>query len=143
MTISRGDFEELIQPLVDQTLNSVDATLRDSGLSIDNIDDLVLVGGSTRIPLVTRRLSDELKLEPSRAVNPDLAVALGAATQAAMFDGHSIGPVLVDITGHTLGFKQFQHPFVHFQPREIPGCCCDAGAVSIRCGHSGRRLGRH
>ena len=105
MTISRGDFEELIQPLVDQTLSNVDAALRDSGLQLDDIDDLVLVGGSTRIPLVTRRLSEELKLNPSRAVNPDLAVALGAATQAAMFDGHSIGPVLVDITGHTLGLE--------------------------------------
>ena len=105
MTISRGDFEELIQPLVDQTLVNVDAALRDSGLTLDDIDDLVLVGGSTRIPLVTRRLSEELKLNPSRAVDPDLAVALGAATQAAMFDGHSIGPVLVDITGHTLGLE--------------------------------------
>jgi molecular chaperone DnaK len=104
-TITRNDFEKLIQPLVDQTLNNVDAALRDSGLSLDNIDDLVLVGGSTRIPLVSRRLSEELKLEASRAVNPDLAVALGAATQAAMFDGLSIGPVLVDITGHTLGLE--------------------------------------
>ena len=105
MTVTRGAFEELIQPLIDQTLNSVDAALRDAGLSLDDIDDLVLVGGSTRIPLVTRRLSTELKLNPSRAVNPDLAVALGAATQAAMFDGHPIGPVLVDITGHTLGLE--------------------------------------
>jgi len=105
MTITRGDFEKLITPLVDQTLTSVDAALRDSGLSTNHIDDLVLVGGSTRIPLVTRRLSEELQLDPSRAVNPDLAVALGAATQAAMFDGHAIGPVLVDITGHTLGLE--------------------------------------
>jgi molecular chaperone DnaK len=105
MTITRSSFEELITPLVDQTLVSVDAALRDSGLSLNNIDDLVLVGGSTRIPLVARRLSEELQLDPSRAVNPDLAVALGAATQAAMFDGYSIGPVLVDITGHTLGLE--------------------------------------
>ena len=104
-SITRSEFEELIQPLVDQTLSSVDAALRDSGLSVDDIDDLVLVGGSTRIPLVARRLTEELNLNPSHAVNPDLAVALGAATQAAMFDGQSIGPVLVDITGHTLGLE--------------------------------------
>lgn len=103
MQIKREEFEELIQSLVDQTLNSVDEAMREAGLSLNQIDDLVLVGGSTRIPFVARRLSEELKLEPSRAVNPDLAVALGAATQAAMFDGHSIGPVLVDISGHTLG----------------------------------------
>ena len=105
ISITRSEFEDLIRPLVDQTLNSVDAALRDSGLSVDDIDDLVLVGGSTRIPLVARRLTEELNLDPSRAVNPDLAVALGAATQAAMFDGQSIGPVLVDITGHTLGLE--------------------------------------
>ena len=72
-------------------------------ITIHQIDDLVLVGGSTRIPRVEERLRDEFQREPSRAVDPDLAVALGATVQAAMIDGRSVGPVLVDITGHTLG----------------------------------------
>lgn len=104
-SISRVEFEDLIKPFVDKTLESVDAALRDAGLTVDQVDDLVLVGGSTRIPLVMRRLSEEFQMEPSRAVDPDLAVALGAATQAAMLAGESIGPVLVDITGHTLGIE--------------------------------------
>ena len=105
LSISRQDFEMLIQPLVGKTVESVDLALRDSGLTIKQIDDLVLVGGSTRIPLVEQRLTEEFQLNPSRAVDPDLAVALGAATQAAMIGGTSIGPVLVDVTGHTLGIE--------------------------------------
>lgn len=65
----------------------------------------MLVGGSTRIPLVEERLRDEFLREPSRAVDPDLAVALGAALQAAMIVGRSVGPVLVDVTGHTMGIE--------------------------------------
>lgn len=105
LTIERHEFEKMIKPLIDQTLDSVDAALRDAGLTLNDIDDLVLVGGSTRIPLVEQRLTEEFKLSPSRAVDPDLAVALGAATQASQLAGQSVGPVLVDITGHTLGIE--------------------------------------
>lgn len=104
-TVTRGEFEDLIEPFVDRTIQSVDEALRGAGLTIHQIDDLVLVGGSTRIPLVEERLRDEFLREPSRAVDPDLAVALGAAVQAAMIDGRSAGPVLVDVTGHTLGIE--------------------------------------
>jgi molecular chaperone DnaK len=104
-TVTRADFETLIAPLVDRTISRVDEALRDSGLTIHQIDDLVLVGGSTRIPLVEHRLRDEFLRQPSRAVDPDLAVALGAAVQAAMIDGQRVGPVLVDVTGHTLGIE--------------------------------------
>ena len=102
-TVTRAEFEELIEPFVTRTIQSVDKALRDARLTIHQIDDLVLVGGSTRIPLVEGRLREEFLREPSRAVDPDLAVALGAAVQAAMMDGESVGPVLVDVTGHTLG----------------------------------------
>lgn len=105
ITIERHEFEEMIKLPVDQTLDNVDAALRDAGVSLNDIDDLVLVGGSTRIPLVAQRLTEEFKLSPSRAVDPDLAVALGAATQAAQLSGAAVGPVLVDITGHTLGIE--------------------------------------
>ncbi len=105
ITITRDEYEDLIRPLVDRTIECVDEALRDAKLHINQIDDLVLVGGSTRTPLVIERLRDEFLREPSRAVDPDLAVALGAATQAAMFSGLAIGPVLVDVNAHTLGIE--------------------------------------
>jgi len=103
--ISRAKFEDLIRTYVDRTIQSVDTALRDAGLTVHQIDDLVLVGGSTRIPLVEQRLRDEFLREPSRSVDPDLAVALGAAVQAAMIQGEAIGPVLVDVCAHTLGIE--------------------------------------
>jgi molecular chaperone DnaK len=104
-TITRSEFEELIEPFVDRTIRCVDEALSESGLTVHQMDDLVLVGGSTRIPLVEARLRDEFQREPSRAVDPDLAVALGAAVQGAMLEGRTVGPVLVDVTGHTLGIE--------------------------------------
>lgn len=104
-TITRSDFEAMIEPFVERTIGSVDDALRDAGLTTHQIDDLVLVGGSTRIPLVEEYLRDEFQREPSRAVDPDLAVALGAAVQGAMIQGQSAGPVLVDVTPHTLGIE--------------------------------------
>ena len=104
-SISRLDYEEMIMPLVDRTIRCVDEALRDARMTAAQIDDLVLVGGSTRTPLVERRLREEFRREPSRAVDPDLAVALGASVQGAMLAGQSVGPVLVDVTGHTLGIE--------------------------------------
>jgi molecular chaperone DnaK len=119
--VTRTQFETLIEPFVARTIRCLDEALRDAGLTVQQIDDLVLVGGSTRIPLVEDRLRDEFQREPSRAVDPDLAVALGAAVQAAMFDGQSVGPVLVDVTGHTLGIEacegiSFAGPELVFSP---------------------------
>jgi molecular chaperone DnaK len=119
--VTRQEFEELIEPFVARTIRCVDEALRAAGLTIHQIDDLVLVGGSTRIPLVEERLRGEFMREPSRAVDPDLAVALGAAVQAAMIDGQTVGPVLVDVTGHTLGIEAcvgmtFTGPEMKFSP---------------------------
>jgi molecular chaperone DnaK len=101
--ITRYEYEELIAALVERTISCVDDAIRDSGLSTSQLDELILVGGSTRTPLVQRRLREEFHRDPKWSVNPDLAVALGAATQGAMQDGHSIGPVLIDVATHTLG----------------------------------------
>lgn len=119
--VTRGEFEELIEPFVERTISCVDEALRDAGLTIHQIHDMVLVGGSTRIPLVEERLRDEFLREPSRAVDPDLAVALGAAVQAAMIEGQTVGPVLVDVTPHTLGIEavgsmSFMGPHLVFSP---------------------------
>lgn len=101
--VSRDDYERLISSLVDRTVACVDTAIVDAGLSLSQIDELILVGGSTRTPLVQRRLREEFRREPRWSVDPDLAVALGAATQAAAIAGHSIGPVLIDVATHTLG----------------------------------------
>lgn len=101
--IDRHDYEKLIADLVDQTVSCADDALRDSGLTLAQIDELILVGGSTRTPLVQERLRAEYAREPQWSVDPDVAVALGAATQAASIAGRQVGPVLVDVATHTLG----------------------------------------
>lgn len=103
ITISRDEMDNMILPQIDRTISCVSKALRDASMTIHQMDDLVLVGGSTRIPLVSARLREQFLRQPSRAVDPDLAVALGAAVQAAMLQGQSVGPVLVDVATHTLG----------------------------------------
>lgn len=103
ISISREELDSMIEPLIDRTISCVSKALRDASMTIHQMDDLVLVGGSTRIPLVSSKLRGQFLREPSRAVDPDLAVALGAAVQAAMLQGQSVGPVLVDMATHTLG----------------------------------------
>lgn len=105
VVITREEYESLIHGLVERTIGCVRQALSDSGLRLEHIDDLILVGGSTRTPLVQQRLREELEIEPRWAVNPDLAVALGAATQAAIQSGATVGPVLVDVATHSLGIE--------------------------------------
>ena len=105
MEIDRPDYEELIEPLLTKTLASVDHALSDAGLSAHQISKVVLVGGATRTPLVHRLLQDRLGRPLHAEIEPDLAVALGAAVQGALIAGVDVGPVLVDITPHTLGIE--------------------------------------
>ncbi len=105
MEVSREEYEDLISALVERTIGCVDDAIRESGLATSQLDELILVGGSTRTPLVQRRLLEEFQRDPQWSVNPDLAVALGAATQAAMQSGLSLGPVLIDVANHTLGLE--------------------------------------
>jgi molecular chaperone DnaK len=107
--IERYQYEELIESLVQRTIECVDEAIRDSGLTLAQLDELILVGGSTRTPLVQQRLREEFKREPQWGVNPDLAVALGAATQGAMQQGSTVGPVLIDVATHTLGIAAVSH----------------------------------
>lgn len=121
LEVSRVEYERLIQPLIDRTITCVDGALRDANLTLNSIDQIILVGGSTRTPLVQDRLREEFHREPSRAVDPDLAVALGAANQAGMLSGMDIGPVLVDVATHTLGIEaaegyDFNGPRLRFSP---------------------------
>jgi molecular chaperone DnaK len=118
--ISRAEYEALIRPLIDRTMTCVQRALDDADLTGRHIDQVVLVGGSTRTPLIAHLLEDRLDQPARREVNPDLIVALGAALQAAIVSGHEVNAVLVDISPHSLGIKclddmggGFGLPFLH------------------------------
>jgi molecular chaperone DnaK len=107
----------MIHPLLDRTMDCVQRALDDAHLTGSGIDKVVLVGGSTRTPLVTQLLEERLGQPAHQEVNPDLCVAMGAAIQAAIIEGADVGAVLVDITPHSLGirclddFHGFEFPF--------------------------------
>jgi molecular chaperone DnaK len=103
--ISRDEYENLIRPLIDRTMDCVQRALDDANLTGTAIDQVVLVGGSTRTPLIGHLLSDRLGQPAHKEVNPDLIVAVGAALQGAIIAGSDVGAVLVDVTPHTLGIK--------------------------------------
>ncbi len=103
--LSRDEYEEMILPLIERTMDCVQRALDDAHLAASAIDKVVLVGGSTRTPLVSRLLEQRLSQPPHQEVNPDLCVALGAGIQAAIIAGAEVGAVLVDITPHSLGIK--------------------------------------
>lgn len=105
MEVTRSEYEELIQPLVMRTMDSVRRALEDARLTPGDIDKVVLVGGSTRTPLVSALLEDRLDQAAHQEVNPDLCVAMGASIQAALIAGQNVGAVLVDITPHSLGIR--------------------------------------
>jgi molecular chaperone DnaK len=105
MEIERGDYEELIEPLMAKTLTCLDQSLSDAELQAHQIEKVVLVGGATRTPLVHRLLQERLGRPVHAEIEPDLAVAMGAAVQGGLIAGVEVGPVLVDITPHTLGIE--------------------------------------
>ncbi len=113
--ISRPEYEDLIEPLLAKTLKCVDQALSDANLQAPQIDKVLLVGGATRTPLVHQLLSDRLGRPVHSEIEPDLAVAMGAAVQGGLIAGIDVGPVLVDITPHTLGIEavgeRFGMPF--------------------------------
>ncbi|MDC0934697.1 Hsp70 family protein [Pirellulales bacterium] len=105
VSVDRTDYEELIRPLVERSIDSVDHALEDAGLNVDEFDEVVLVGGSTRTPLVQEVVAEKLGRTPRQSVDPDLCVSMGAAIQGGLVQGIDVGPVLVDITPHTLGVR--------------------------------------
>jgi molecular chaperone DnaK len=105
LEVARSEFEQLIQPLLDKTMTCVGQALDDAHLRPSQLDMVLLVGGSTRSPVVTALLEERLGQPAHQEVHPDLCVALGAGVQAAMVAGLEVGPVLVDITPHSLGIR--------------------------------------
>ena len=103
--LSRSKFEELIAPLLKRVRGPVDAALRDAKLNASEIDEIILVGGSTRVPSVKRIVKEMLGKDPNQTVNPDEVVALGAAIQAGVLTGDVDDIVLLDVTPLSLGVE--------------------------------------
>jgi molecular chaperone DnaK len=103
--VSRGEFENLIADLLDRTIDSIDNVLRDAHLEESDIERILFVGGSTRIPAVWDLVTERMKQEPHTEINPDEAVALGAAVQAGIIAKENIETILVDVTPLSLGIE--------------------------------------
>jgi molecular chaperone DnaK len=101
--ISRDEYETLIRPLLESTLDSVSKALVDSGKKPADLDAILLVGGSTRTPLVSHLLSERTGLDPRQDVHPDLCVALGAGVLASRLAGHSVERILLDVSPYSFG----------------------------------------
>jgi molecular chaperone DnaK len=105
VTLTRAKFEELSAHLVERTMGPVRQALQDAGLSASEIDKVILVGGSTRIPAVQEAIKKEIGKEPHKGVNPDEVVALGAAIQGGVLTGDVKDVVLLDVTPLSLGIE--------------------------------------
>ena len=106
LKISRGKFEGLVQNLVDETIEHITTALQDAGLSVDDISELIMVGGSTRIPLVQEAVSKYFKGKTlNKSVNPDEVVAAGASIQGGVLTGDVKDVLLLDVTPLSLGIE--------------------------------------
>ena len=105
LKVSRRELEERIKPVIDRTFAIVKAALKTAKLKVDDISKLLLVGGSTHIPLIFNTLSREMGFEVHREVDPTYCVAMGAAIQGAIVSGEHVETVLVDVNSHSLGIR--------------------------------------
>lgn len=105
MTLTRAKFDELTADLVEATMGPVQAAMKDSGLSTNDIDKILLVGGSTRVPAVQDAVKKFFGKDPFKGINPDECVAIGAAIQAAVLTGDVKGLLLLDVTPLSLGIE--------------------------------------
>jgi molecular chaperone DnaK len=105
LTLSRAKFEDLVGDLVERTVKPCLQAIKDAGLSTSEIDEVILVGGSTRIPKIQEKVKEIFGKEPNRSVNPDEVVALGAAIQGGVLSGDVDDILLLDVTPLSLGIE--------------------------------------
>ena len=105
VSLSRSKFEELIRDLVEKTRIPCEKAMQDAGLNLNDINEVILVGGSTRIPLVQETVKNVFNKEPNKSVNPDEAVAMGAAVQGGIIKGDVKDVLLLDVTPLSLGIE--------------------------------------
>ncbi len=117
MTLTRAKFDELTADLVEKTIDPMNKALKDAGLSTDQIDKVILVGGSTRTPAVQTAVKKVTGKEPFKGINPDECVAVGAAIQAGVLGGEVKDVLLLDVTPLSLGLETEGHIFTRLIDR--------------------------
>lgn len=128
LELGRDEYEAMIMPFIEETLGAVHIALGSADLTSSQVDEILLVGGATRTPLVRRRLVEAFGREPRGEVDPDLCVAMGAAIQGAAMAGTEVSAVLVDVTPYTFGTSAlgeldgglYPYCFVPIIPKNTP-----------------------
>ena len=105
--LTKSKFEELIRPLVEKTIAPVNDALKEAKITSNDLDEVILVGGSTKVPLVQEEVKKITKKDPNKTINPDECVALGASVQAGVLGGDVDGLVLLDVTPLSLGIETY------------------------------------
>lgn len=117
LKLTRAKFESLVSDLVDRTMKPVKDALKDSGLETKDIDEVIMVGGMTRVPMITERVKDFFGKDPHKGVNPDEVVAIGAAIQGGVLGGDVKDILLLDVTPLTLAIETMGHIATPMIPR--------------------------
>jgi len=105
MKLSRSKLEELVRDLIDRSIAILDKTIKEAGFKVSDIDEIVLVGGQTRMPAMQEAVKKFFGKEPHKSLNPDEVVALGAAAQAGILQGEIKDVLLLDVTPLSLGIE--------------------------------------
>jgi molecular chaperone DnaK (HSP70) len=103
LELSREDYENMIAPFIEETLGAVHVALESASLTSSQVDEILLVGGATRTPMIRRRLRESFGKEARGEVDPDLCVAMGASINGAAIAGMDVSAVLVDVTPYAFG----------------------------------------
>jgi len=128
LELSREEYEDMIAPFIEETLGAIHIALESAGLTSSQVDEILLVGGATRTPLIRRRLVEAFGTQPRGEVDPDLCVAMGAAIQGAAMTGTEVSAVLVDVTPYTFGTSAlgelngelYPYHYVPIMPKNTP-----------------------